>query len=50
MRRILWLVLDLDVRPAPWRRNAPGTDPEAVRVNFIQSVVDLRRSCSDIAT
>ncbi|HKG59297.1 MAG TPA: redoxin domain-containing protein [Pyrinomonadaceae bacterium] len=38
------LVDDLDVRPAPWRRNAPGTEPEAVRNNFIQSVVDLRRS------
>lgn len=37
------LVDDLDVRPAPWRRNAPGTEPEAVRNNFIQSVVDLRR-------
>ena len=37
------LVDDLGVRPAPWRRNAAGTDPEAVRNNFIQSVVDLRR-------
>jgi dienelactone hydrolase len=37
------LVDDLGVRPAPWRRNAPGTEPEAVRENFIQSVVDLRR-------
>jgi dienelactone hydrolase len=37
------LVDDLDVRPAPWRRSAPGTEPEAVRENFIQSVVDLRR-------
>ena len=37
------LVDDLDVRPAPWRRSAPGTEPEAVRNNFIQSVVDLRR-------
>jgi len=37
------LVDDLDVRPAPWRRNAPGSEPEAVRDNFIQSVVDLRR-------
>ena len=37
------LVDDLGVRPAPWRRNAPGTEPEAVRNNFIQSVVDLRR-------
>lgn len=37
------LVDDLDVRPAPWRRNAPGTEPEAVRENFIQSVIDLRR-------
>ena len=37
------LVDDLNVRPAPWRRNAPGTDPQAVRENFIQSVVDLRR-------
>ena len=37
------LVDDLGARPAPWRRNAPGTEPEAVRNNFIQSVVDLRR-------
>ena len=37
------LVDDLGVRPAPWRRNASGTEPEAVRENFIQSVVDLRR-------
>ncbi len=37
------LVDDLDVRPAPWRRSAPGSDPEAVRENFIQSTVDLRR-------
>ena len=37
------LVDDLDVRPAPWRRNAPGSEPEAVRNNFIQSVVDIRR-------
>lgn len=37
------LVDDLDVRPAPWRKNAPGSEPEAVRNNFIQSVVDLRR-------
>lgn len=37
------LVDDLDVRPAPWRRNAPGSEPEAVRNNFIQSVVDLKR-------
>src|SRR6185503_7279232 len=37
------LVDDLNVRPAPWRRNAPGSDPEAVRQNFIQSTVDLRR-------
>jgi dienelactone hydrolase len=37
------LVDDLDVRPAPWRRNAPGSEPEGVRTNFIQSVVDLRR-------
>ena len=37
------LVDDLNVRPAPWRRSAPGTDPEAVRENFIQSTVDLRR-------
>jgi dienelactone hydrolase len=37
------LVDDLDVRPAPWRRRAPGTEPEAVRENYIQSVVDLRR-------
>jgi dienelactone hydrolase len=38
------LVDDLGVRPAPWRRNANAfTDPQAVRDNFIQSVVDLRR-------
>ena len=37
------LVDDLDVRPAPWRRSAPGSEPDAVRNNFIQSVVDLRR-------
>ena len=37
------LVDDLDVRPAPWRRNAPGSEPYAVRANFIQSAVDLRR-------
>ena len=37
------LVDDLDVRPAPWRRSAPGSEPEAVRNNFIQSVVDLKR-------
>lgn len=37
------LVDDLQVRPAPYRRTAPGTEPEAVRDNFIQSVVDLRR-------
>jgi dienelactone hydrolase len=37
------LVDDLGVRPAPWRRSAPGTEPDAVRENYIQSVVDLRR-------
>jgi dienelactone hydrolase len=37
------LVDDPGARPAPWRRNAPFTEPEAVRENFIQSVVDLRR-------
>jgi len=37
------LVDDLDVRPAPWRKSAPGSEPEAVRNNFIQSVVDLKR-------
>jgi dienelactone hydrolase len=37
------LVDDLGARPAPWRRNAPGSEPEAVRNNFIQSVIDLRR-------
>lgn len=37
------LVDDLQVRPAPYRRSAPGSEPEAVRDNFIQSVVDLRR-------
>src|SRR5262245_8516490 len=25
------LVDDLDVRPAPWRRSAPGSEPQAVR-------------------
>ena len=38
------LIDDPDVRPAPWRRNSPGTEPEAVRDNFIQTVVDLRRA------
>ena len=37
------LVDDLGVRPAPWRRKAEGDQPQAVRENFIQSVVDLRR-------
>jgi len=37
------LVDDLSVRPVPWRRSAPGSEPQAVRDNFIQSVVDLRR-------
>ncbi len=37
------LVDDLDVRPAPWRKSAPGSEPQAVRDNFVQSVVDLRR-------
>jgi len=37
------LVDDLGVRPSPWRRHAEGDQPEAVRDNFIQSVVDLRR-------
>ncbi len=37
------LVDDLNVRPAPWRRRAEGDQPVAVRDNFIQSVVDLRR-------
>ena len=37
------LVDDPGARPAPWRRNAPGSEPEAVRDNFIQAVVDLRR-------
>jgi Acetyl xylan esterase (AXE1) len=37
------LVDDLQVRPAPYRRTAPGSEPDAVRANFIQSVVDLRR-------
>ena len=37
------LVDDLGVRPAPWRRKAEGDQPQAVRDNFIQSVVDLRR-------
>lgn len=37
------LIDDPGVRPAPWRRNAPGTEPQAVRDNYIQAVVDLRR-------
>jgi predicted esterase len=37
------LVDDPEVRPAPWRRSSPGTEPEAVRDNFIQTVVDLQR-------
>ena len=37
------LVDDLNVRPAPWRRRAEGDQPQAVRDNFIQSAVDLRR-------
>ena len=39
------LVDDIGVRPAPWRRpSADGaTQPQEVRDNFIQSVVDLRR-------
>jgi dienelactone hydrolase len=37
------LIDDPSVRPAPWRRNAPGTEPLAVRDNYIQTVVDLRR-------
>lgn len=43
------LVDDLNVRPAPWRRNAPGTEPDAVRDNFIQSVVDLQRGTDLLA-
>jgi acetyl esterase/lipase len=38
------LVDDLNVRPSPWRRSAEGDQPEAVRDNLIQSVVDLRRA------
>lgn len=37
------LVDDLGVRPARWHRNAPVSEPEVVRENFIQSVVDLHR-------
>lgn len=37
------LVDDLGARPAPWRRNAQINEPQAIRENFIQSVVDLRR-------
>lgn len=37
------LIDDPGVRPAPWRRNAPGTEPQAVRDNYIQAVVDFRR-------
>ena len=44
------LVDDLNVRPAPWRRSAPGTEPEAVRENFIQSAVDLRRGIDVLAS
>jgi dienelactone hydrolase len=43
------LVDDLGVRPAPWRKSAPGTEPKAVRDNFIQSVVDLRRGIDVLA-
>ncbi|MBD0372385.1 MAG: acetylxylan esterase [Pyrinomonadaceae bacterium] len=43
------LVDDIDVRPAEWRRSAPGTDPLAVRANFIQSVVDLERGIDLLA-
>jgi cephalosporin-C deacetylase-like acetyl esterase len=38
------LIDDLDVRPAPWRRSSPGTEPEAVRDNYIHSVIDLERA------
>jgi cephalosporin-C deacetylase-like acetyl esterase len=37
------LIDDPGVRPAPWRRSAEGTEPLAVRDNYIQAVVDLRR-------
>ena len=37
------LIDDPEVRPAPWRRSSPGTEPEAVRDNFIHSVIDLQR-------
>jgi dienelactone hydrolase len=37
------LMDDPEVRPAPWRRSSPGTEPEAVRDNFIQTVIDLQR-------
>jgi dienelactone hydrolase len=37
------LIDDPEVRPAPWRRSSPGSEPEAVRDNFIQTVVDLQR-------
>jgi cephalosporin-C deacetylase-like acetyl esterase len=43
------LVDDLNVRPAPWRRRAEGDQPEVVRDNFIQSVVDLRRGIDLLA-
>lgn len=38
------------VRPAPWRRFAPGTQPEAVRDNFVATVVDLRRAIDLLAS
>lgn len=38
------LIDDPGVRPAPWRRNAPSSEPQAVRDNYVQAVVDLRRA------
>jgi dienelactone hydrolase len=37
------LIDDLEVRPAPWRRSAPITEPQAVFDNYIQTVIDFRR-------
>jgi dienelactone hydrolase len=44
------LVDDPGVRPAPWRRTAPGTEPLAVRDNYIQAVIDLRRGIDLLLT
>jgi cephalosporin-C deacetylase-like acetyl esterase len=38
------------VRPAPWRRNEPGSKPEAVRDNYAAAVIDLRRGIDLLQT